>query len=200
MVVPGPAISSYRSPGLHAVFEAVGSDRSCRVLDLGPAVADNVAFISSFAEVQQIVDVFGEGFAGGSTEYSAVERGLETLRTLCRTRRRSFHLVFTWDLFDYLPETTSREVLKALSSLCRPAALLHTIFHSTDTMPDLPSRYRILGNDRLAYESVTSDRRGAPNLPPASVEKLLGEFHIEHSFVLRHGVREYVASLTGPEV
>ena len=35
--------------------------------------------------------------------------------------------------------------------------------------------------------------RDNPDLPPAEVEKLLAGFRVEHSFVLRHGVREYVA-------
>jgi hypothetical protein len=70
------------------------------------------------------------------------------------------------------------------------------IVHATETMPDIPNRYRILGDDQLAYEPVTTDRRGAPNLPPAAVERRLEGFEIEHSFVLRHGVREYVAIRT----
>ena len=197
--VLGPSIFSYRSPGLQAVLAAVPSDGSCRVLDLGPAVGDNVTFISSIAEVVQIVDIFGGSSAGSGDGFAAVDRGLATLRTLDRSRRRSFHLVFTWDVFDYLPEAKAGELLKALSSLCRPAAILHTIVHATETMPDIPNRYRILGGDRLAYEPLTSDRCGAPNLPPASVERLLNGFHIEHSFFLRHGVREYVAIRTGQE-
>jgi len=197
--IPEPSTLSYPSPGLHAVLAALPSDGSCRVLDLGPAVSDNVAFISSIAELIQIVDIFGGEIPESGTPNAAVDKGLAALRTLSRSRRETFHVVFTWDLFDYLPETMSAEILRALSRLCRPAALLHTIVHATDTMPDMPNRYRILGDDRLAYEPVTSDRRGAPNLPPASVERLLNGFHIEHSFVLRHGVREYVASLTGQE-
>ena len=192
--IPKPSTLSYRSPGLHAVLAALPSDGLCRVLDLGPAVSDNVEFISSIAELIQIVDIFGGEIPESGTQIAAVEGGLAALRTLCRSKGESFHVVFTWDLFDYLPETMSAEILKALSRLCRPAALLHTIVHATDTMPDMPNRYRILGDDRLAYEPATSDRRGAPNLPPASVARLLNGFHIEHSFVLRHGVREYVAA------
>jgi hypothetical protein len=191
--VPGPSIFSSRSPGLQAVLAAAPSHGACRVLDLGPAIGDNVTRISSIAEAIQIVDLFGVGSAGSEADYSAVDTGLATLRDLQRTKRQSFDMVFTWDVLDYLPDAMATEVLKALSDLCRPGALLHAIFHASETMPDIPTRYRILGDDRLAYEPVTSNRRGAPNLPPALVERLLKGFHIEHSFVLRHGVREYVA-------
>lgn len=191
--VSGPSIFSGRSPGLQAVLAAAPPRGTCSVLDLGPAIGDNVAQLSSIAETIQIVDLFGVGFAGGEADVSGVDKGLATLRNLQRTKRRSFQMVFTWDTFDYLPDAMATEVLKALSNLCRHGALLHAIFHASDTMPDVPTRYRILGNDRLAYEPVTSNRRGAPNLPPARVERLLKGFHIEHSFLLRHGVREYVA-------
>ena len=87
--VLGPSIFSYRSPGLQAVLAAVPSDGSCRVLDLGPAVGDNVTFISSIAEVVQIVDIFGGSSAGSGDGFAAVDRGLATLRTLDRSRRRS---------------------------------------------------------------------------------------------------------------
>ncbi len=193
---PQPAIFSYRSPGMKAVLAAVPSDGSCRVLDLGPAISDNVTYLSSFAEAMQIVDLVGEGSSDGGAELPALERGLATLRALSRARSRSFHVVFGWDLFDYLPEARARDILEAVGSLCRPGALLHTIVHATETMPGIPNRYRILSDDRLAYEQVTTVRRGAPNVPPAAVERLLEGFEIEHSFVLRHGVREYVAMRT----
>jgi len=195
----GPAINSYRSPGLHEALAAVPSDGSCRVLDLGPAVSDNVAFISSIAEMLQIVDAFGYGFNEGDVETSRVLAGVATLRSLHQKSPRPFHLVLAWDLFNYLPETRAKEVLEFLAGLCRPGARLHTIVYATDTMPDFPNRYRILGDDSLAYEPVTVNRRGAPSLTPAAVARLLSGFQVEHSFVLRHGVHEYVAARTGLE-
>ncbi len=61
-------------------------------------------------------------------------------------------------------------------------------------MAAMPNRYRIVDSARLAYEVATTEQRGAPALPPAAVEKLLQGFRVEHSFVLQHGVHEYVAS------
>ena len=53
---PGPVIDYYSSPGLEVALNAVPSDGSCKVLDLGPSVADNVEFVSTFASYLQIVD------------------------------------------------------------------------------------------------------------------------------------------------
>jgi hypothetical protein len=68
------------------------------------------------------------------------------------------------------------------------------IVFARDTMPTTPNRYRVVDPSRLAYEPATAELRGAPRLPPAAVEKLVQGFRIEHSFVLQHGVHEYVAS------
>jgi hypothetical protein len=194
--ISGPSIISYRSPGVKAVFDAVPSDGSCRVIDLGPAISNNVAFLSSFAEAVQIVDLTVGVSVDGGNEFAAVERGLGTLRNLRREGSRSFDVVLTWDLIDYLPEPRARDILEAVGALCRPGALLHTIVHATDTMPEIPNRYRILDDERLACEPVTSDQCSAPKRPPAAIERLLEGFEIEHSFVLRRGVREYVAMRT----
>ncbi len=61
-------------------------------------------------------------------------------------------------------------------------------------MAAVPNRYRIVDGARLTYEPATTELQGVPNLPPAVVEKLLKGFRVEHSFVLQHGVHEYVAS------
>ena len=64
---------------------------------------------------------------------------------------------------------------------------------ASDTMPASPSRYRIVDDCHLTYERSTTEVLGAPQMTPAAVQDLLRGFSIEHAFVLRNGVREYVA-------
>jgi hypothetical protein len=59
--------------------------------------------------------------------------------------------------------------------------------------PARPNRHRIIGPSRVRVETITSEIGVAPELPPAAVERALKGFQIERTFVLRHGVREYVA-------
>jgi hypothetical protein len=189
----GPKIEIYSSPGLEETMSGVPDDGSCKVLDLGPSVADNVEFVSSFASYLQIIDVIDRAPATSDTGGSGVGR-LSALPALMDEHRRSFNLVLAWDVFNYLSTDQAERLVQSVAELCLPNARLHAIFFATDTMPAVPNRYRIVNSARLAYEPGTTEVRGAPDLPPAAVGKLLKGFRIEHSFVLQHGVHEYVTT------
>jgi hypothetical protein len=185
----GPVIDIHGSPGLGETVRAVRDDGKCKVLDLGPSVADNVEFVSLFASYVQIVDLIDRGpSASGSGDRLAV------LQALVDEHRRSFDLVLAWDVLNYLSTDQAQRMVRSVAELCLPDARLHAIIFATDMMPAVPNRYRIVDRDRLAYEFGTTEMRGVPNLPPAAVEKLLKGFRVEHSFVLQHGVHEYVAT------
>jgi hypothetical protein len=189
----GPKTEIYSSPGLDEALSGVPEDGSCRVLDLGPSVAANVDFVASFASYMQIVDTIDRGPSASATEGSSFSR-LGVLNALLGEHRRSFNLVLAWDVFNYLSAEQAERLNQSVAELCLPGARLHAIFFATDMMPAVPNRYRIVGRDRLAYEPGTTEVRGAPELPPAAVGKLLKGFRIEHSFVLQHGVHEYAAT------
>ena len=189
---PGPKTEIYASPGLEEAVRTIPDDGTCKVLDLGPSVAANVEFASKFASYLQVVDALdrtpkASGVAGGGTDR------LSSVSTLIEKHRRSFHLVLAWDVINYLSTDQAERLIASLAELCLPNARFHAIFFATDTMPEIPNRYRIINDARLAYEPVTSEVRGTPELPPATVARLLKKFQVEHSFVLQHGVHEYVA-------
>jgi hypothetical protein len=190
---PGPKIVTYSSPGLEEAVRGVPDDGSCKVLDLGPSVADNVEFVSSFASYLQIIDAIDRGPSASEMEGGGFGR-LSTLLSLLDEHRRSFNLVLAWDVLNYLSTDQAERLLQSVAELCLPNARLHAVVFATDTMAAVPNRYRILDSTHLAYEPGTTELRGAPNLPPAAVGKLLKGFRIEHSFVLQHGVHEYVAT------
>jgi hypothetical protein len=190
---PGPSFETYTSPGLEEALRGVPDDGSCKVLDLGPSVADNVEFVSSFASYLQIVDAIDRNLAGDDIEGGGFGR-LSTLQGLFGKHRRSFNLVLVWDVLNYLSTDQAERLIQAVAELCRPNARLHAIIFATDMMAAVPNRYRIVDGARLSYEPGTTELRGVPNLPPAAVGKLLKGFRVEHSFVLQHGVHEYVAA------
>jgi hypothetical protein len=192
-VSQGPLPEIHSSPGLEEALRGIPADGSCRVLDLGSSVADNVEFASSFASRLQIVDLLGRVASSGDV-IGGVSARIASIEGIGREYVRSFHLVLAWDVVNYLSDAQAKRLLQTVAELCLPGARLHMIVYARDTMPTVPIRYRIIDPARLSYEPTSADMRGAPHLPPAAVERLLTGFRIEHSFVLQHGVHEYVAS------
>lgn len=189
----GPTTEIHSAPGLEEALRGVPDDGSCRVLDLGPSVAGNVEFVSSLASYLHIIDVINRGPGTSDHEGPGSDR-LSAVHRLLDDHQRSFHLVLAWDVFNYLSPEQAERLNQSVAELCLPNARLHAIFFATDTMPAVPNRYRIVDRAHVAYEPVTTEIRGAPDVPPAAVAKLLKGFRIEHSFVLQHGVHEYAAT------
>jgi hypothetical protein len=189
---PGPVIDIHGSPGLEEALRGVPDDGSCKVLDLGPSVADNIEFVASFASYLQIIDAIDRNPSASSLGAGDYGR-LSSLQPLLDRHRRSFNLVLMWDVLNYLSTDQAERLLLSVAELCLPNARLHALVFAKDMMAAVPIRYRIIDNAHLAYESVTTELRGAPDLPPSAVAKLLQGFRVEHSFVLQHGVHEYVA-------
>ena len=190
---PAPVVNVYNSPGLEEVLRGVLDDGSSKVLDLGPSIADNVEYVSLFASYLQIVDAIDRDPSASDLEGGGFSR-LSSLQTLFDDHRRTFGLVLMWDVLNYLSVDQAERMVESVAELCLPGARLHAIVFAKDTMAAVPNRYRIIDNARLAYEPVTTELLGAPDLPPAAVQKLLKGFRVEHSFVLQHGVHEYVAT------
>lgn len=185
-----PVPVSHPAPGLDLVLAALPADRSWRILDLGPAVPDNVALLGPRSARLQIVDLL-RGHARGA------ENG--ALAGLASEHPRSFDLVLAWDVLDYLSADQATRVVEVLADLCRRNGILHALIAAADTIPAAPGSYRILADGKVRREVRAGGEVGAPNLKPAEVEKLLVGFRVEHAFMLSHGVREYVATRSSGE-
>jgi len=181
-----PRAEIHRSPGFEAALADLIRADGIHVLDLGPAVPENIEFYSGFATRVQIIDAF--------RDVSDPVPAIRILNDLVGRYRGSFHLVLLWDSLNYLAPAQATEVVAAIVPLCRPEARCMAMVATSDTMPASPRRYRVVDANHLSYDGSTSEMLGAPQMTPAVVERVLGGFSIEHAFVLRNGIREYVAT------
>jgi hypothetical protein len=172
------------SPGLRAALAVRSARPGCRVLDLGPVLPTNLAFLSRFATHIGIADLTGEEVAGAS------EQGW---RSRLASVEGPFDLVLAWELLSHFDRTEARDLVGWLSSVTRANAALFVMVHEGPEMPARPGVFEIRGNDRIARRPATCDTVAAPTILPAEVARLLAGFRVDSSFLLRHGVREYVA-------
>lgn len=210
----------HRSPGLQAALAVHAARAGCRVLDLGPAVPANVTFVSAFASHLRIADLMDDDANGSSSgpsgdpdgvdadvdsaEASEVDGSDEPDGADPSTRPRDlaerltdteepFDLVLVWDYLSRLDRTQTDQLVGRLRRATRPGSALYLLVHEGSEMPAEPQVFEIREQDRIAYRPAGQGSTPAPKIPPAEVARRLSGFRIDASFVLRHGVREYVA-------
>jgi hypothetical protein len=172
------------SPGLRAALAGRSARPGCRILDFGPVLPANLTFLSRFASYIEIADLSDEeGGGAGEQGWRSRLPGVEG----------PFDLVLAWDLLSYIDRTEARDLVGWLSSVTRPGGALFLMVPEGPEMPARPGVFEIRGNDRIARRPTICDTVAAPRIPPAEVARLLAGFRVDTSFLLRHGVREYVA-------
>lgn len=172
------------SPGLRAALAGPSARPGCRVLDFGPLLPANLNFLSRFASHVGIADLSGEENGGADAQgWRSRLVGVDG----------PFDLVLAWDFLSHIDRTAVRDLVGWLSSATRPGAALFLMVHEGPEMPARPGVFEIRGNDRIARRPEICDTVAAPRIPPAEVARLLVGFRVDASFLLRHGVREYVA-------
>jgi cytoskeletal protein CcmA (bactofilin family) len=185
------APTEHGSPGLAKIFSSLHPEGDARILDLGPAVSSNIEKLSDYAGHIRVVDA-AEALCApipDDDDWSPSPR----VARLLPVEIGEFELVFVWDLLNYLRADVSDALVERLRHQCRPGTRLFALIHEGATMPARPQVYEVRGRDLLLYRPRTHAEVPGPSLPPAEVERRLEGFRIEASFVLRHGIREYVA-------
>ncbi|HLX08226.1 MAG TPA: class I SAM-dependent methyltransferase [Thermoanaerobaculia bacterium] len=109
-----------------------------------------------------------------------------------------FDAVLTWDLINYLERREVAALARQLARFCRPGAQLFALISILKQIPAEPMRFRILDQEHLAYESRTSSQRPCPRYAPAELAELLRGFRLDRSFLMRHGIQEYLFTREEP--
>lgn len=192
VIKPGSEAAVHGSPALTEVFAALDPERRIRVLDLGSALQTNLDFYATIGSGVRIVPLLrSDGLEGlRALEAEAFNAMLNRLLPLGDA---GFGLILMWDLLNYLVDEQPSLLAGHLATVTRSGGRIHAMTITSETMAAEPSRYEILDAGRLTYRPTTNRRIAAPDPPPAMVERWLAPFRIERSFLLRHGVREFIA-------
>jgi len=184
------------SPGLETVLGRLRDDQRYRVLDLGTAVGANIEFYWAFADHVRVVDLLADGVPPpfkGDPDPSRLDRAV---LKMFPDDWGSYDLVLAWDLLNYLGESEVRAVVGRVTDLCNPGAALLSLVVSAGVMCERPLRFTILDRETLEYRAVAPGTARSPGWPSSTIERIHRGCRMERSFVLRHGIQEYVAVRT----
>jgi hypothetical protein len=182
----GPEV--HRSLGLAALLEGMRRrGQGLRILDLGPAVGANVEFLSQLGCKLHIGDLY----ASRSSAADGEELGVEFFEQLFPADAR-LDVVFAWDLFNYLQRKEMMRLGTLLQRHCRPGALVFALMSIQKQIPAQPYRFRMQDGNQLVYERRTSLDRPGPRYAPSEMASAMKGFRVDRSFLLRHGIQEYL--------
>ncbi|HEY4573354.1 MAG TPA: methyltransferase domain-containing protein [Thermoanaerobaculia bacterium] len=178
----------HRSLALAALCEEIRR-RKLTVLDLGSAVGSNVEFLSQFGCKLFIEDLYAALSTRTGGDLAGPGFFAEFLSVPEDTR---FDVVLAWDLFDYLQRKELATFAEQLRRYTNRGALIFALISYHKTIPAQPYRFRIKDDQHLIYERRTDVERPSPRLAPGEVTNLLKEFRVDRSFLLKHGIQEYL--------
>jgi len=181
----------HRSLALAALFEEIRK-RKMTVLDLGSTVGSNVEFLSQFGCKLFIEDLYAalsSRTMGGEDDLASSEFFAEFLALPEDTR---FDVILAWDLFNYLQRKELATFAEQLRRYSRPGTLVLSLISYHKNIPAQPYRFKIKDEQHLVYERRTPTDRPSPRVAPAEVTSLLKGFRVDRSFLLQHGIQEYL--------
>jgi hypothetical protein len=152
-------------------------------LDLGPAIGSNIEFLSQYVRTVRVGDLHATLNAGAPRD---VAGALESL-----TPEGFYHGILAWDLLNYLDETELRTAAGILSRALIPGGYLLAVIHYTAQMPGEPLRFRIADRESVTYREPRTTRP-APRYPQRTLERAFGALELEHSYLLKAGLQEYL--------
>lgn len=181
----------HRSLALSALFDGIRG-RKVNVLDLGSAVGSNVEFLSPYGCKLFIEDLY----AALSTRTTVEEGDLAGpeffAEFLSLPEDTRFDVILAWDLFNYLHRKELATFSEQLRRYSQKGTLLLSLISYHKTIPAQPYRFKIKDEQNLVYERRTPSERPSPRLAPAEVTGLLKGFRVDRSFLLKHGIQEYL--------
>ena len=165
-----------------------------RVLDLGPAIGANVSFLAQLHCTLHIVDLQHDllsGAIGATTSARAFGRWLEDELPI---EEPSADAILVWDLLNYLSTDQIKVLGEHLARHCHPGTRLLVLISTRERISDAPLRFEIEKRNGLAYDTPATVNRPCPRYREPDLERLLPDFAVEVSYLLRNGFQEYILS------
>lgn len=203
-----------RTLALAPLLEWLDRRGSSLVVDVGSAQGDNLTFFSGHGCRLEFLDLYNQlREVGQITPEAELER---TRGIVARTldlgasgpgeantgsegggAHASIDLVLLWDLVNYLTVPQIEGLYQGLSPLLAPGTRAFLLLTHSPQLPLHPRRLRVRDAEALAWEDEAPNQRPCPRYSEHQLHKLFPDFEVERSFLMRHGVREYL--LTVPE-
>jgi hypothetical protein len=191
--VPQSELQTQPSLALSTLFRQLRKDRKYHILELGPAVTENIDFLSRLSCRIRVEDLFYTLGSfdylsqSGKIDYEAVFQYL-----LPYEKSTRFDIILAWDLFNYLERNEFQFLMCHLSRYCHPGTVLFAMIATAKHIPDKPGRYKIVDENNIICLSRSAVLRPCPRYYDTDFRQLMPTFRVYNSYLLRNGLKEYL--------
>jgi hypothetical protein len=197
--VPEPAPEVHRSLALAELLAELPPESRLSVLDLGPAVGANLEFLSARWRCRlQVADLWRSAgthrLADPEADPAALFREL-----LPFDAAPAIDLVLAWDLLNYLRRDQIRALAEHLAPACRAGGRLFAMVLTGREIPRQPLTYELREGGDLVYRGGGASTRPGPRYRPAEIDSSTPGFAVDRSYLLRHGIQEYILVRRDPD-
>ena len=182
------APETHQSLALPDLLSQLHPDRRLHILDLGPAIGSNVAFWTGrHLCTVEVADLYPSLVAASRADPDAAMAA-----ALPDNGSRPFDVVLAWDVFNYLDRPRLAALGARLAARSRPGTLLLALLWTGKEIPAEPGRFLIQDDSHLVYGVDLARTRPGPRYRPSEIAAVTRGFATDRSFLLRHGVQEYL--------
>lgn len=162
------------------------------VLDLGPAIGSNIAFLGERIACKiHVKDLYAD--LERHAHEDALARFPEFLEaSFCEYNAESIDAVLCWDIFDYLAPPAAGVLAGTLIQVLRPGGALLALFGGGGTSERSYTRYVIEDEHHLRYRVAPAACGRQRLLQNRDILALFPGLNLFDSVLLKSGVREVI--------
>jgi hypothetical protein len=184
---PDPRVSASRT--LAQFLSFLFAQPAAEVVDLGPVVGSNIAFLGERVGCKiHVEDLYAD--LDRHARHGALDRFPEFLERRFALLDESVDAILCWDIFDYLAPPAARILAGELTRLLRPGGALLGFFTGGGTDDGRYTKYVIEDETHLRRRFYAAACRRWRILQNRDIEGLFGDLELFTSVLLRTGVRE----------
>ncbi len=181
------------SLALKMLCQSLRADKSYTILDLGPAVQENINFYSLYARKICIEDIYESLMSSASCMPDEADSSSAIVeRTPPYSETTRFDLIFAWDLFHYLSREQLKNLIAHLNKFCNRGAILFSLTTSSQFVADKPIGFRILDQENLTLPPAASNSCANARYREPNLSRLMQGFKVHKTFLLRNGMQEHL--------
>lgn len=194
------AVASNTPEGLSAplfssLIQRLRSGGRWVVLDLGAVHSATIRSLGQFRCRLEIVDL-AEGLdsLNGEIDARRIRQRAEAL--LPARHGEPTDVVLCWDLINYLNQPALNAVMECIALRCKRGALAHgLVYYSAKAMPDRPTTFVPVDDQRIVQHVKPGRERPAPRYTPEDLARCMPRYSVERGRLLRNGMQEFLFRL-----